>query len=226
MDKQCQFHRSVSTRTGPISGRRIWIRRGRALRPRASPSRARRPRARAKLAHTKLARAFPSRPTPEPPRARTARRITHDRGIGEPHRTVRANDFHDDDDRASRRASERERRTLPARMATERCARAGRLRATWRVAWTEEARTVNMMIPWRRVEVCGRDLAGGARGGVSTRIRGSCAPMSGNFMSFSGCVSLGFSRCATSVDSSVRVGWGPGDAIHGTDVGSYTTKQT
>lgn len=128
--------------------------------------------------------------------------------------------------RRRRRASERERRTLPARMATERCARAGRLRATWRVAWTEEARTVNMMIPWRRVEVCGRDLAGGARGGVSTRIRGSCAPMSGNFMSFSGCVSLGFSRCATSVDSSVRVGWGPGDAIHGTDVGSYTTKQT
>jgi len=67
---------------------------------------------------------------------------------------------------------------------------------------------------------------GGAWGGVSTRIRGSCAQMSGKFMSFSGCVSLGFSWCATSVDSSVRVGWGPGVAIHRTDVGSHTTKQT
>ena len=188
--------------------------------PRAPSSRARETRAHKTRTRVPLA--------PHPRATSRAHRATDnprsgDRGTSS---KVRANDFHDDDDRASRRASERERRTLPARMATERCARAGRLRATWRVAWTEEARTVNMMIPWRRVEVCGRDLAGGARGGVSTRIRGSCAPMSGNFMSFSGCVSLGFSRCATSVDSSVRVGWGPGDAIHGTDVGSYTTKQT
>lgn len=184
--------------------------------PRAPSSRARETRAHKTRTRVPLA--------PHPRATSRAHRATDNPRSGD--RGTSSNGSRERLPRRRRRASERERRTLPARMATERCARAGRLRATWRVAWTEEARTVNMMIPWRRVEVCGRDLAGGARGGVSTRIRGSCAPMSGNFMSFSGCVSLGFSRCATSVDSSVRVGWGPGDAIHGTDVGSYTTKQT
>ena len=184
--------------------------------PRAPSSRARETRAHKTRTRVPLA--------PHPRATSRAHRATDNPRSGD--RGTSSNGSRERLPRRRRRASERERRTLPARMATARCARAGRLRATWRVAWTEEARTVNMMIPWRRVEVCGRDLAGGARGGVSTRIRGSCAQMSGKFMSFSGCVSLGFSWCATSVDSSVRVGWGPGDAIHGTDVGSYTTKQT
>lgn len=184
--------------------------------PRAPSSRARETRAHKTRPRVPLA--------PHPRATSRAHRATDNPRSGD--RGTSSNGSRERLPRRRRRASERERRTLPARMATERCARAGRLRATWRVAWTEEARTVNMMIPWRRVEVCGRDLAGGARGGVSTRIRGSCAQMSGKFMSFSGCVSLGFSWCATSVDSSVRVGWGPGVAIHGTDVGSYTTKQT
>lgn len=183
--------------------------------PRAPSSRARETRAHKTRTRVPLA--------PHPRATSRAHRATDNPRSGD--RGTSSNGSRERLPRRRRRASERERRTLPARMATARCARAGRLRATWRVAWTEEARTVNMMIPWRRVEVCGRDLAGGARGGVSTRIRGSCAQMSGKFMSFSGCVSLGFSWCATSVDSSVRVGWGPGVAIHPTDVGSYTTKQ-
>lgn len=45
---------------------------------------------------------------------------------------------------ATRAATQK--RTLPARTATERVARAGRVRPTREVAWTEVARTVNMIV--------------------------------------------------------------------------------
>ena len=123
--------------------------------PRAPSSRARETRAHKTRPRVPLA--------PHPRATSRAHRATDNPRSGD--RGTSSNGSRERLPRRRRRASERERRTLPARMATARCARAGRLRATWRVAWTEEARTVNMMIPWRRVEVCGRHLAGGARGG-------------------------------------------------------------
>ena len=75
--------------------------------------------ARAKLAHTKLDRAFPR----APPRATSrAHRATDNPRSGD--RGTSSNGSRERLPRRRRRASERERRTLPARMATARCARA------------------------------------------------------------------------------------------------------